>query len=71
MACLIKIAICDDDIELTSQLETIIKNFARNQNIHIETDIFFNGKSFMEYIENGFYLLSAEMYLFGATAHNE
>ncbi len=51
MACLIKIAICDDDIELTSQLETIIKNFARNQNIHIETDIFFNGKSFMEYIE--------------------
>ena len=48
---MIKIAICDDDIELTSQLETIIKNFARNQNIHIETDIFFNGKSFMEYIE--------------------
>ena len=33
VACMIKIAICDDDIELTSQLEIIIKNFARSQNI--------------------------------------
>lgn len=49
---MIRIAICDDDIKLTGQLEYIIEKIAKQYGIHVENDIFFNGKELIGHIEN-------------------
>lgn len=48
---MIKIAICDDDIKLTGQLETIIDNFTKQLGIRVDMDIFFDGTELVQEIE--------------------
>ncbi len=49
---MIKIAICDDDIKVTSQLETIIEENVKKYGVRIENDIFFDGRELVQHIEN-------------------
>ncbi|MGN0154604.1 MAG: LytR/AlgR family response regulator transcription factor [Lachnospiraceae bacterium] len=48
---MIKIAICDDDIELTGQFENMIENCAKQLGAHIEIEIFFDGKDLIKHID--------------------
>lgn len=48
---MIKIAICDDEIHTTSQLETILYDFAEELFISIDIDVFYDGKKLIHYIE--------------------
>lgn len=48
---MIKIAICDDDIETTSNIEDIMYIYANQHNIDISCDIFFDGQEMVQYIE--------------------
>lgn len=50
---MIKVAICDDDVKLTSQLENMIENYTRQIGIRIEVDIFFDGAELTKQIEEG------------------
>lgn len=52
---MINIAICDDDIFLTSEIEKHLMNFASEMNLDINLDIFFDGQSLLEYINQGNY----------------
>lgn len=48
---MIKIAICDDDKHVTSQLECIIENYSKQSGIHFDISIFFEGKELVRHIE--------------------
>ena len=48
---MIKIAICDDDEKVTSQLESIIGNESKQLGLHFEIDIFFDGKELIQHRE--------------------
>lgn len=40
---MIKIAICDDENVIASQIENIIWNICKEENIPIDTDVFYSG----------------------------
>lgn len=48
---MIKIAICDDDVQTTSQIEKIMTDYANQNHLDISCDIFFDGKEMVQYIE--------------------
>lgn len=50
---MLKIAICDDDRMFTGSLETLILTECRRLGIRVETDVFDDGKSLVEYIGTG------------------
>lgn len=49
---MIKIAICDDDKNQTTQLETILDSYTKKIGIRVEIDIFFDGKELIHYMES-------------------
>lgn len=48
-----KIAICDDDVILCHQLEDCILCFGKNEDVPVQTSVFFNGKSLWKYMKQG------------------
>lgn len=50
---MIQIAICDDDMTTTSQIEEYIRQIEIEQHIQVQCRIFFDGKSFMQSVESG------------------
>ena len=50
---MIQIAICDDDMTITSQIEEYIRQIETEQHIQVQSRIFFDGKSFMQSVESG------------------
>ena len=52
---MIKIAICDDNIPFTTELESLLNLIALHNHIKIDIDIFFDAKSLYNYICRGFY----------------
>lgn len=50
---MIQIAICDDDMTTTSQIEEYIRQIEIEQHIQVQCRIFFDGKSFMQNVESG------------------
>lgn len=50
---MIQIAICDDDMTTTSQIEEYIRQIVIEQHIQVQYRIFFDGKSFMQSVESG------------------
>ena len=50
---MIQIAICDDDMTTTSQIEEYIRQIEIEQHIQVQSRIFFDGKSFMQSVESG------------------
>lgn len=50
---MIQIAICDDDMTTTSQIEEYIRQIEIEQHIQVQYRIFFDGKSFMQSVESG------------------
>ena len=49
---MIQIAICDDDMTTTSQIEEYIRQIEIEQHIQVQYRIFFDGKSFMQSVES-------------------
>nr|WP_317360185.1 LytTR family DNA-binding domain-containing protein [uncultured Tyzzerella sp.] len=49
---MINIAICDDDIIICEELESIILDYKNNINININIDIFYSGEIFLKYISS-------------------
>lgn len=49
---MLKIAVCDDEIGVTSKVETILKRTAREYGIQIDIDVFFDGLGLYKNIEN-------------------
>ncbi|WP_024345265.1 LytR/AlgR family response regulator transcription factor [Lacrimispora indolis] len=50
---MIKIAICDDDRFICSQVEDIIINYSKLKCIKINTDVFYSGESILNYLNQG------------------
>lgn len=50
---MIKIAICDDDILTTANVETLIQNISVKKIIKIEIDVFYDGRTLVDYIKKG------------------
>lgn len=50
---MIQIAICDDEMTTTSQIEEYIRQIEIEQHIQVQSRIFFDGKSFMQSVESG------------------
>lgn len=48
-----KIAICDDDEMLCHQLEEMILQLGKNEDVLIQISVFFDGKSLWEYMKQG------------------
>ena len=48
---MIKIAICDDDKKITTQLEDVIEDYLKQLGIRYEINIFFDGKELMQHME--------------------
>lgn len=48
-----KIAICDDDEILCHQLEEMILQLGKNEDVLVQTSVFFDGKSLWEYMKQG------------------
>ena len=43
---MMKIAVCDDEIAATSEMEDILLDIAKQKGIHIDIDIFFDGNEY-------------------------
>jgi len=48
-----RIAICDDEQVICSQIENIILNYAAENNEKIETQVFYSGEELNKYLESG------------------
>ncbi|CAD5899691.1 conserved hypothetical protein [Carnobacterium maltaromaticum] len=47
----LKIAICDDDKVICSQIENMILRYAENSSFYVTINIFYDGSSFIDYIQ--------------------
>lgn len=52
---MIRIAICDDDVVMTTAIEEMINNIETEQGIKVNCEIFFDGSTLVEYIRKGTY----------------
>ena len=50
---MLRIAICDDLTEITSQLENIIIEICKKHLTHVDIEVFFSGDALLRYIKNG------------------
>lgn len=50
---MIKIAICDDEILLASEIEYLILDIANRNKIEVDVDVFYDGSTFLEYEKQG------------------
>ena len=48
-----RIAVCDDNVPITSEVEHLLTDISRKDNISLTTDIFFDGLSLYHSIESG------------------
>lgn len=48
---MLRIAICDDEIELCSNLERIVGSYLRSRSIQFEIDVFFSANSTLEHLD--------------------
>lgn len=48
---MIKIAICDDDKKFTTKVESILNKAAKERNIRIDIDVFFDGSTLTDYVQ--------------------
>ena len=51
---MLDVAICDDDIQITGELEMLIQKIAKHNNVDVEIEVFWDGKSLVEEIRKGF-----------------
>lgn len=49
---MIKIAICDDDTYICSEIESIIRNLRKKSIVEMETEVFYSGESLINFIKN-------------------
>lgn len=52
---MLKIAICDDNVPLTTEVEPLLNTLSLHYHIKIDTDIFFDGQSLYHYVCSGTY----------------
>lgn len=50
---MIEIAICDDEVYMTSEIEDMLRNLCELYNVTVEIDVFYDGASLVDYIEMG------------------
>ena len=50
-----RIAICDDEPAICSQIERIVLDFGRKTSHYIEVDVYFSGEELYQYLEDGPY----------------
>lgn len=50
---MINIAICDDEKIITSQIDNLISDICKRENIPVDTDVFFSGNGLQKEIESG------------------
>lgn len=50
---MLKIAICDDDVAMTSSIEELLLNITKRQKIDADIEVFFDGSSLCHDIKNG------------------
>lgn len=50
---MIEIAICDDEIVITSKVENILEELSEEMGIKVEIDVFYDGKTLVNYIKDG------------------
>ena len=49
---MLKIAVCDDEKIVTSEIEEKIYSVSSKMNVTVEVDVFFDGKTFVNYMIN-------------------
>ena len=47
------IAICDDNRQVCSEMETILLEYRKKTGVLLEVEVFYNGESFLKYQEKG------------------
>ena len=52
---MINVAICDDDVATTGNLETMLQEIAKRNFVQTEMEVFWDGKKLIKAIENGTY----------------
>lgn len=50
---MLKIAICDDDLKFTGELETLVMKECQRSSTRCETDVFSDGKNLLESFQQG------------------
>lgn len=50
---MLRIAICDDDLPITSEIESLLLDIVQNSCIKMNIDIFFDGKTLYQQIQSG------------------
>lgn len=50
---MIKVAICDDTVSVTAEIEEMLMHIKKKKKIDIDTEVFFDGKTLCEQIEKG------------------
>lgn len=48
---MVKVAICDDDEAVTREIEDILEKYARENTIHIDVGVFFDGQELIRYMD--------------------
>lgn len=50
---MLNITICDDDIQITGQMEMMIQNIAKRNFVDTDIEVFWNGKSLVDAVAAG------------------
>lgn len=50
---MIEIAICDDEVYMTSEIEEMLHNLCELYSVTVEIDVFYDGETLVDYIEKG------------------
>ena len=52
--CMVRIAVCDDDMRFTAELEEIVRREAEDSGISVETEAYSDGGTLVADIEKGY-----------------
>ena len=47
---MLNVAICDDDIHITGEMDTLVVKIAKHMFVDVEIEVFWNGESLVESI---------------------
>lgn len=50
---MLEIAICDDEIQMVAQIESVLESISSQSTIQIEKDVFYDGSTLVNYINSG------------------
>jgi len=50
---MLRVAICDDDLKFTGQIEALVFQESQKLGIRVETEVFSDGKTLLNSIQNG------------------